>query len=123
MSGSRVAIVDDDLRIRSLLEAELEDLGVSTICCNDGEALMALVQQQPIDLILLDLMMPNKDGLQCLKELQDLRYSGKVIVVSALSDDLKRSAAMERGASEYVIKTDIFDKLPAIVERHLPPAA
>jgi hypothetical protein len=43
-------------------------------------------------------------------------------VVSALSDDLKRNTAMERGASEYVIKTDIFDKLPAIVERHLPVA-
>ena len=58
----QVAVVDDDPRLRMLLQEELQDLGVVPLLCDNGLALLALLEKQSVDLILLDLMMPVMDG-------------------------------------------------------------
>ena len=114
-----VAVVDDDPRIRALLDDELIDEGFEPCLCASGAELLELVDRQPIDLILLDLMMPGMDGLQCLQHLKTRRFSGAVVIVTALSDDAKRREALESGAKSYILKPDLFDSLPGLIDQYL----
>lgn len=116
---AQVAVVDDDPRIRSLLEDELSDEGVRPFLCASGYEMLELVQSQNIDLILLDLMMPEIDGLECLIKLREIGYSGNVLIVTALSDETKRTAALQAGARDYILKPDLFDRLPRLIDQYV----
>lgn len=118
----QVAVVDDDPRIRALLQEELEDEGIDANLCASGLELFKLLESQPIDLILLDLMMPEMDGIECLYRLRQIDFRGRVLIVTALSDDQKRREALEAGADEYILKSDLFDRLPMLLERYSPSA-
>lgn len=117
-----VAVVDDDPRIRALLEDELIDEGVTPLLCASGHQMLESVKKYDVKLILLDLMMPGMDGFQCLKELRTLAFQGAVVIVTALSDDAKRREALSEGASEYVLKPDLFSSLPGILDRYIKSA-
>ena len=114
-----VAIVDDDPRLRELIRDELIDEGVEPVVCPDGEALLELLNQRKIDLILLDLMMPKMDGMTCLQRLNEIFNVVPVVVVTAFNEDHKRSEAKALGAREYILKPDLFELLPELVERYL----
>ena len=114
-----VAIVDDDPRLRELIRDELIDEGVEAVVCSDGEALLELLDQQQIDLILLDLMMPKMDGLTCLQRLRERCNVVPVLVVTAFNEDKKRSEAKALGARDFILKPDLFERLPQLLERNL----
>ena len=115
----RVAVVDDDPRIRALLDDELSDEGFPPRLCTSGVELLELIDRQPIDLILLDLMMPGMDGFQCLQQLKTRRFSGAVVIVTSINDDAKRREAYESGANDYVVKPYLFDSLPGLIDQYL----
>ena len=115
----RVAVVDDDPRIRALLDDELSDEGFPPRLCTSGVELLELIDRQPIDLILLDLMMPGMDGFQCLQQLKTRRFSGAVVIVTSINDDAKRREAYEYGANDYVVKPYLFDSLPGLIDQYL----
>lgn len=114
-----VAVVDDDPRIRRLLEEELIDEGFEAQCYSDGFALLDQLATAPPDLVLLDLMMPQLDGIECLRRLRQAGFEGPVLIFTALSDNDKRRQADEEGASEYILKPDLFENLRRVIERHL----
>ena len=114
-----VAIVDDDPRLRRLIRDELIDEGVEPVVCSDGEELLELLDQRQIDLILLDLMMPRMDGITCLKRLQEQGNVVPVLIVTAFNENNKRSEAKALGARDYILKPDLFELLPELVERYL----
>ena len=114
-----VAVVDDDPRIRALLEDELTDEGVTPVLCASGYEMLESIKKYDVQLILLDLMMPGMDGFQCLKELRAEAFQGVVVIVTALSDDAKRRKALSEGASDYVVKPDLFSSLPEILDRYV----
>ena len=118
-----VAVVDDDPRIRDFLEDELLNLGVKPVLYKDGHELFASLKNTQIDLILLDLMMPGMDGFACLKALRDCQYAGAVVVVTAHGDSGCRNQVIEAGASDYVLKPDLFEVLPDLLTQYLkqPP--
>jgi len=118
-SNVLVAVVDDDPRLRDLLEDELVDLGVNPLICSSGVDLLELLDRTSVDLILLDLMMPEMDGFSCLQALQERHYQGAVVVVSAHGDSSYRQQVIEAGASEYVRKPDLFDALPDLLNQFL----
>jgi DNA-binding response OmpR family regulator len=103
---SRVVIADDNPQICELLEAYLEPLDVSVELVPDGEAVLAAVERQPPDLILLDIMMPRRSGFEVCRLLKDdRRYQDiQIIMVTALHElgDLER--ARECGADDYLSK-------------------
>lgn len=115
-----VAIVDDDPRIRRLLEDELGELGYDVACFDNGFGLIEQLEQVRPTLILLDLLMPQMDGIECLRRIRKKDYAGPVIVFTALSDNEKRQEADQEGANDYILKPDLFENLPAILLRHLP---
>ncbi|MBN3491873.1 response regulator [Vibrio neptunius] len=96
-------IVEDDIKLRSMLEEYFvkQDFEVTTF--EDGSsAVEAVVQHQP-DLLLLDLMLPGMDGLTICRQIR-ANYSGKVLMLTASDDDFDHVAALEIGADDFVSK-------------------
>lgn len=114
-----VAVVDDDPRIRALIAEELSDEGFEASICSSGPELLDLITHKTIDLVLLDLMMPGMDGLECLRQLNSQDFAGSVVIVSAFSDDTKRREALAAGAKQYIVKPDLFDLLPELIDQYL----
>ena len=118
-SSPAVAVVDDDPRIRSLLADEFRDEGIEVALCESGFECLELIDQQSIDLLLLDLMMPGMDGMECLRQLKLRDFAGIVVVVTAFSDDSKRREALALGADQYIVKPELFDMLPSLIDQYL----
>jgi DNA-binding response OmpR family regulator len=111
-----IAIVDDDPRMRILLEGEASDAGWQSLCCSNGQELLDSDQLEQVDLVLMDLMMPEMDGLTCLRHLRRLGFRQRVIVLTALCDPQQKQLLLEAGADQYLLKTALLGGLRALVE-------
>lgn len=114
----RVAVVDDDPRLRELLAAELEDAGCMVLRCADGGALLRAQRQGALaemELVLLDLMMPGLDGLSCLRALRAGGFAGRVVMITALCDPAQKQQALAAGANDYRLKTDLLAGVEALL--------
>lgn len=101
-----ILIVDDEPLNVDLLEQELELLGYATISAGDGQAALELLALEPVDLVLLDVMMPRLDGFQVLERMKadpQLRHI-PVIMISALGQLESAVRGIERGAEDYLPK-------------------
>ena len=113
-----VAIVEDDPRIQQLLLAEIQDEGHNGVIFNSAEDFLDNSSAQPFDLVLLDLMLPGIDGLDCLKQIQNNAVHAsppRVVIVTALNDVEKKQQALSNGAEDYVLKPDLFERLPELL--------
>ena len=111
----RVAVVEDDPRIQQLISAELTDEGHACICFGSAEDFLDEDGSDRFDLLLLDLMLPGMDGLACLKQLQH-QAALRVVIVTALNDADKKHEALANGAEAYVLKPDLFEQLPQLLQ-------
>lgn len=121
--GKYVLIVEDDPFYSSIYKTKVEKEGIPSVLVHDGEAAMKAMRDKKPDLIVLDLIMPGKDGFQVLEEIKaDPNFRDIVVLVlSNLSqeEDIKR--VMEMGATEYLIKsnvplTDLIQKIKGYLE-------
>ena len=113
-----VAIVEYDPRIQQLLLAEIQDEGHNGVIFNSAEEFLNNSSAQPFDLVLLDLMLPGIDGLDCLKQIQNNAVHAsppRVVIVTALNDVEKKQQALSNGAEDYVLKPDLFERLPELL--------
>ena len=112
-------MVEDNPHIRQLLQDEIHDEGHRMIGFSSAEDFLAVYGEEPIDLILLDLMLPGMDGLSCLQQLkinQSQDGCPRVVIVTALDDAEKRRIALDNGAEEYILKPDLFLRLPDLLQ-------
>ncbi|RXK32940.1 DNA-binding response regulator [Arsenophonus endosymbiont of Bemisia tabaci Asia II 3] len=98
----KILLVDDDRELISLLKELLEMEGFSVIIAYDGEQALTLLDSS-IDLLLLDIMMPKKNGINTLKEIRR-QYQIPVIMLTARGSDLDRVLGLELGADDYLPK-------------------
>ena len=99
----RILLVDDDAELTAMLAEYLQSEGFATGIANDGlEALQAL-ESGNYDLMVLDVMMPNKDGLEVLRSLEQARQI-PVLMLTAKGDDLDSVIGLELGADDYLAK-------------------
>ena len=116
-----VLVVDDEpsmLRyMQTLLETDNYRVETAT---NGADALERLEQGPPPDLVLLDLLMPNMDGLQTLERARQLRPHCKVVMLSCVSDTRKVVEAIRLGAQDYITKPFHKSDLDAVLKRMLP---
>lgn len=114
-----VAIVDDDPRIRTLLEDEMFEYGVTPHLCNGGLELLQLLKSRSVDVVMMDVSMPEMSGLECLMQLRNAGFTGQVLMITAVDDSATRRAALEAGAQDYILKTDLFEELPRVLQQYL----
>ncbi|MFP3013668.1 MAG: envelope stress response regulator transcription factor CpxR [Arsenophonus sp. NC-QC1-MAG3] len=98
----KILLVDDDRELTSLLKELLEMEGFSVIIAYDGEQALILLDST-IDLLLLDIMMPQKNGIDTLKEIRR-QYQIPVIMLTARGSDFDRVLGLELGADDYLPK-------------------
>lgn len=115
-------IVDDDAELRELLVRYLQANGFEVFAVADGAAMERHLGSQPVDLVILDLMLPGKDGLTIARE---LRNSGDlpVIMLSARGDDVDRIVGLEVGADDYLAKPfnsrELLARIRAMLRRRI----
>ena len=116
-----ILAVDDD-EDNLLLMAQILTLGdYAFVTAKDGQtALMIAIEQQP-DLILLDVMLPDLDGLEVLQSLRsnDTTLKIPVVAVTAMARNEDRDRLLAAGCSDYISKPYMVDELEAIIHRHL----
>jgi two-component system, NtrC family, response regulator AtoC len=113
-----ILIGEDDPEVRNYLEMALKYQGYAVETARDGEEVVSLYQehQSRISAILLDLIMPRKDGMQALREIRRINESVPVIVISGASTPLNVVGAMKTGATDFVGKPVSHDDLCRIVQ-------
>ena len=99
-----IAVIEDDESVRSSLKLNLELEGYKVLTANDGEEGLELVNRDSPDLIILDVMMPRKDGLQACKELRSSGISTPLILLTARNEEVDRVFGLEMGADDYLAK-------------------
>ncbi len=121
-----VLVVDDDEEIRRLLDRYLSGHGFRVVSAGSAAESRAAISSRPIDLVLLDLGLPDEDGLSHLKHLQAV-WRGPVIVVTGRGDAVERVVGLELGADDYVTKPFDFRELVArirtVLRRTKPPTS
>jgi two-component system, NtrC family, response regulator AtoC len=108
---SKLLIVDDERLIRWSLEQTLAKDGYEVSSVATGEAALAAVRQDPPDLILLDLKLPDTDGLQVLRQIRELSPHVQVLIMTAYADVGTAVQAMKLGAYDYISKPIDFESL------------
>lgn len=99
----RILVVEDELKIATLMADYLQRDGFAVQSTNDGDAAMGLFAQFAPDLVLLDLMLPGKDGLQICREIRE-QSNVPIIMVTARVDEIDRLLGLEIGADDYICK-------------------
>lgn len=115
MNAKKILIAEDEKPMANALSLKLRSAGFEVELVYDGEAAVSAVQASRFDLILLDLVMPKKDGFFVLAEIKKLNIAVPVIVSSNLSQEEDVKRAKELGARDYFIKSDTT--LAQIVEK------
>ena len=102
----RVLIVDDDPDILRLVGYNLTQAGFDAVTTNNGRKALELIQKQPPDLIILDLMLPDVDGMEVCRTLRahDTSRRIPIIMLTARSEEIDRVVGFELGADDYVMK-------------------
>lgn len=115
----KILLVDDDRELTSLLKELLEMEGFEVIVADDGEKALAVIDNS-IDLLLLDVMMPRKNGIDTLKELRQ-QHQTPVIMLTARGSELDRVLGLELGADDYLPKPfndrELVARIRAILRR------
>jgi two-component system response regulator HydG len=117
MSETRVLVVDDEASARSGLEKLLRQAGYRVNTAKDGNEALALAAEEPPEVVVTDLKMPEMDGMTLLAKLRESDRDLPVIVATAFGDVSSAVAAMRAGASDYLTKPIDFDALLMAIER------
>ena len=117
--SSQLLIVDDERLIRWSLEQTLAKGGYEVSSASTGEAALAAVREDPPDLILLDLKLPDTDGLQVLRQIKELSPHLQVLIMTAYADVGTAVEAMKLGAYDYLPKPIDFENLAVTIRNAL----
>jgi len=123
--SKRILIVDDEPRYLRLLEANLRTEGYEVATAQDGVQAVDIFSSQPIDLILLDIMMPRMDGFSTCQRIRE--YSNvPIIMLTAKGEEQDRVRGLDLGADDYLVKpfsaTELLARVRAVLRRSQLPA-
>ncbi|MBB3068581.1 two-component system response regulator VicR [Paenibacillus baekrokdamisoli] len=118
MMHGKILVVDDEQPIADIIKFNLEKEGYQVICAFDGGEAVRLAFEELPDLILLDLMLPVKDGMDVCREVR-ARLQTPIIMLTAKDTELDKVLGLELGADDYVTKPFSTRELLARVKAHL----
>ncbi len=121
--GNKVLIVDDDEKLRKLLKEYLENNGFKVLTLADGSDVKKTLRRESQDMVILDVMLPGKDGLEVLKEIR-MDDPIPVIMLTAKGDQTDRIVGLELGADDYLPKPfsprELLARMRAVLRRAVP---
>ncbi|EGQ8032236.1 response regulator transcription factor [Vibrio parahaemolyticus] len=117
---SRVLIVDDDVPLCELLEVVLQDEGYTVSSVHCGESALQYMEKTPVDLVLLDVMLPNLNGMQVARRVCQ-RFATPILMLTALNDENSMLDGYQAGADQYIGKpfnvAELLMRIKAILRR------
>ncbi len=116
---TRVLIAEDEARLASFLEKGLRSSGYTTTVVPDGPQASIMARDEDFDMLILDLGLPGKDGLDVLRELRAAGQRLPVIILTARDDPADKVEGLEAGADDYLAKPFHFEELLARVRARL----
>ena len=123
ISGVRILLIDDDPEFCSLLNDYLELNSISLTCAHDGQSGLDILGRRAFDLILLDMFLPDINGLDVLRRIRRMQ-SPPVVMLSAHNEETDRIIALEIGADDYVPKAfssrELLARIRAVLRRCAP---
>lgn len=121
-----ILIVEDEPAIVDTIQYALETDGFDTLCLSAGQPALAVLQQQPIDLIVLDIGLPDVTGLELCKQIRET-HDTPIIFLTARADEIDRVVGLEIGGDDYVTKPfsprELTARVRAILRRVSPAVA
>lgn len=114
-----ILVVDDEIKMRRLLEIMLTQMDYTVLQAGDGIEALSVVAEQVVDLVITDLRMPKLDGIALLKQLREQHNDVPVIVVTAYGTVESAVDAMKYGANDYIVRPFELDAVEAAVKRAL----
>jgi two-component system phosphate regulon response regulator OmpR len=123
--GKKVLLVDDDGKLRKLIKEYLEGYEYQVSTLSSGEAVLGAMEKESPEIVILDIMLPGKDGLEVLKEIRGQSHV-PVIMLTAKGEEADRVVGLELGADDYLPKPfsprELLARIKAVLRR-LEPAA
>jgi DNA-binding NarL/FixJ family response regulator len=122
--GIRVLLADDHKLILEGLRLAFEEVdGIEVVgTASEGRQILPLIARTNPDVVLLDMRLPDTDGLACLERIRKLHPAVKVVILSACTEPARVRSALKRGASAYIVKTVNPLDIPAALRQVFEPA-
>jgi len=127
---TKILVVDDDLRLRDLLNRYLTEQGFAVRSVSDAHAMDKLLAHERFDLMVLDLMLPGEDGLSICRRLRGTKNPIPIVMLTAKGEEVDRIVGLEMGADDYLPKPfnprELVARINAVLRRRtapLPPGA
>lgn len=121
--AKRILIVDDEPRYLRLLEANLRTEGYEVVTASDGAQAVDVFSNQPIDLVLMDVMMPKLDGFGATQRIREFSNT-PIVILTAKGDEQDRVRGLDLGADDYLVKpfsaTELLARVRAVLRRAQP---
>jgi DNA-binding response OmpR family regulator len=107
-NAKKILIVEDDIHVSKVFQIQLEKAGFISLLAFDGEEALKILENEKPNLILLDLMIPKKDGFEVIEEIRKKPEftNTPVVIISNLGQDSDKARALGLGATEYLVKID-----------------
>ncbi len=124
MSKEKILVVEDDKNLSKLIKYNMEKAGFDCEAVPTGEIALKTLDKQPVDLVILDIMLPKMDGLQVCKQLkQDKKLAViPIIMLTAKGEEIDRIVGFELGADDYIVKPfsvrELILRIKAILKRN-----
>ena len=119
--GKKILLIEDDLHMRLGLQDNLEFEGYTVLCAESGEDGLEIFAAEQPDLILLDVMLPNMDGIEVCKRLRAEERHVPIIMLSVRSGEVDKVLGLETGADDYLAKPfsvkELLARIHAVLRR------
>jgi two-component system response regulator BaeR len=116
----KILVVEDEPKLANLLRDYLEQAGYEPYCLGDGREIVPWVREQTPDLVLLDLMLPGKDGMEILREIRSFSVV-PILMVTSRVEEIDRLLGLELGADDYICKPfsprEVVARVRAVLRR------
>ena len=122
MSKRRVLIVDDEAIVRESIKDWLKDVGYEVATAESGEEALEMMKKQDFGVVVLDVRLPGKTGLEILKEVKAVKPEIKSIIITAYPSEETTAEAKKLGAIDYLIKPIAPDDLERLIRETLQKA-
>ena len=120
MSKISILIIDDEVDMRHLVEMYLENSGFTCQLANSGAEAYSILENSPVDLILLDIMMPKENGFQVCSKIRET-YGIPIIFLSAKGEEWDKVKALQLGGDDYIVKPfspgEMIARIHAVLRR------